>query len=71
MVRLLENKWFWAFAFSLLFAFSIDLWAWDWASPTVLGLPYIVAYVAVLEAVLFVMYIAFAKYYWKDAGGEA
>lgn len=71
MSQLLRNKWFWAAAFSLLFVFSIDVWAWDWSWPTIFGLPYIVTYVAALEAVLFVLYFLFARYYWTDDGGEA
>jgi len=61
---LLKNKWFWAAAFGLLFVASIDLWAWDWTEPDVFGLPYVIVYFAVLEAVLFVMMLAFSKYYW-------
>lgn len=71
MARLLENKWFWVCAFSLLFALSIDVWAWGWDWPVVFGLPYIIVYIAVLEAALLVMYLAFARYYWKDPEGEA
>lgn len=71
MVRVLENKWFWVAAFSLLFVLSIDVWAWDWSWPTLFGLPYIVTWIAVLEAALFALYVLFARYYWKDAGGEA
>lgn len=71
MARVLGNKWFWAAAFSLLFVLSIDVWAWDWSWPMVFGLPYIVTYILLLEAVLFVMYVLFARYYWTEDGGES
>ena len=71
MVRVLSNKWFWVAAFSLLFVLSIDIWAWDWSWPTLFGLPYIVAYIALLEAALFALFLLFAKYYWTDDGGDA
>ncbi|MGD9962337.1 MAG: hypothetical protein AB7S97_00330 [Thermoplasmata archaeon] len=70
MVRVLSSKWFWAAAFSLLFVLSIDLWAWDWSFPTLFGLPYIVTWIAVLEAALFALYLLFARYYWTEDGGE-
>lgn len=68
---LLRSKWFWALAFGALFVLSIDLWAWDWTEPSLFGLPYLVVYIILLEAVMFVMFWAFAKYYWveKEADG--
>jgi hypothetical protein len=63
---LLKNKWFWIVAFGLLFVASIDLWAWDWTEPSLLGLPYTIVYILVLEAVLFVMFLGFSKYYWVE-----
>lgn len=66
-MKLLSSKWFWAFAFGALFVLSIDLWAWDWTEPSLLGLPYIIVYVAVLETILFALFFLFAKYYWIDS----
>lgn len=66
-MKLLRNKWFWAMAFGTLFVFSIDLWAWDWVGPSLFGLPYIIVYTAALEAVLFVLFLLFAKYYWTSS----
>jgi hypothetical protein len=63
---LMKNKWFWVVAFGLLFVASIDLWAWDWTEPEILGLPYTIVYFGVLEAILFVMFLAFSKYYWTE-----
>ena len=63
---LLKNKWFWTLAFGLLFVASIDLWAWDWTEPEIFGLPYVIVYIAVLEAVLFAMLLTFSKYYWTE-----
>lgn len=69
---LLRSKWFWFCAFAALFVLSIDLWAWDWSWSTVFGIPYIIVWIVVLEAALFVMYVLFIRYYWTDdAGGEA
>lgn len=65
-MRLLRNRLFWFFAFGLLFVFSIDLWAWDWTEPSLFGLPYIIVYTALLEAVLFLLFYLFAKYYWVE-----
>ena len=65
-MRLLRNKWFWALAFGALFVLSLDLWAWDWVEPSVFGLPYIIVYTMVLEALLFVLFWAFSKYYWTE-----
>lgn len=65
-MKLLKSKCFWVVAFGTLFAFSIDLWAWDWSEPSLFGLPYVVTYIAVLEAALFVLFFLFAKYYWID-----
>jgi len=65
-MRILENKWFWTVAFGALFVLSIDLWAWDWTEPSVLGLPYIVVYIILLETALFVMFVLFSRYYWVD-----
>lgn len=65
-MRLLRNRLFWFLAFGLLFALSIDLWAWDWTEPSLFGLPYIIVYTLFLEAVLFVMFYVFAKYYWVE-----
>lgn len=70
-MRLLENKLFWFLAFGLIFVLSLDLWAWNWTEPTVLGLPYIIVYTAILEAVLFVLFYLFARYYWVDEKEEA
>ena len=67
-MKLLKSKWFWALAFGLLFLASIDLWAWDWTEPSLFGLPYTIVYVVLLESILFVMFIAFSKYYWTDSG---
>jgi hypothetical protein len=66
-VKLLKSKWFWALAFGALFVLSIDLWAWDWTEPSLMGLPYIVVYVAVLETILFVLFLLFSRYYWTDS----
>lgn len=66
-MKLLKSKWFWALAFGTLFVLSIDLWAWDWTEPSLFGLPYIILYVAVLEAVLFVLFLLFARYYWTSS----
>jgi fluoride ion exporter CrcB/FEX len=66
MVRVVKSKWFWALAFGALFAASIDLWAWDWTEPSVMGLPYTILYIAVLETLLFALFVLFAKYYWTD-----
>lgn len=65
-MRLLRSKWFWFVAFGLLFLFSIDLWAWDWIEPSLFGLPYIIVYTILLEAVLFVLFFLFARYYWTE-----
>ena len=65
-MKLMKSKWFWAVAFGLLFFASIDLWAWDWTEPDILGLPYLVIYTILLEAILFAMFIAFSKYYWTE-----
>jgi hypothetical protein len=50
---------------------SIDLWAWDWTEPSLFGLPYTIVYVLSLESVLFVMFVAFSKFYWTDHEEEA
>lgn len=65
-MKILKNKWFWALGFGLLFIASIDLWAWDWTGPSLFGLPYTIVYVISLESTLFVMFIAFSKYYWTE-----
>ena len=67
-MRLLKNKWFWITAFGLLFAASIDIWAWDWIEPSPFGLPYVIVYIIALEAVLFVLFLLFSKYYWVEEG---
>jgi hypothetical protein len=36
----------------------------------VLGLPYVIIYILVLEAILFVLFVLFAKYYWTAEGSE-
>jgi hypothetical protein len=69
-LELLKSKWFWIIAFGSLFAASLDLWAWDWTEPSVLGLPYVIIYILVLEAILFVLFVLFAKYYWTAEGSE-
>jgi hypothetical protein len=71
MGRLLESKWFWAAVFATLFVLSIDFWAWGWVEPSLFGLPYTIIYIIVLESLLFVAFIGFAKYYWKDDGEGA
>ena len=65
-MKLLKNRWFWFLGFGVLFALSIDLWAWSWTGPSLFGLPYIIVYIAILEAILFVMFWAFIKFYWTD-----
>lgn len=69
-MKLLRNRLFWFLAFGLLFVFSIDLWAWDWTEPSLLGLPYIIVYTILLEAVLFLLFYLFAKYYWVEQKEE-
>jgi len=65
-MKLLKSKWFWIIAFGLLFVASIDLWAWGWTEPELFGLPYIIVYTGALELILFVMFLAFSKYYWTE-----
>jgi len=67
-LRLLKSKWFWIVAFGLLFVASLDVWAWDWTEPSLFGLPYVIVYVIVLEAILFVLFLLFARYYWTEEG---
>ncbi|OGS56765.1 MAG: hypothetical protein A3K60_03780 [Euryarchaeota archaeon RBG_19FT_COMBO_56_21] len=69
-LELLKSKWFWIAAFGLLFVASLDLWAWDWTEPSVFGLPYVIIYIVVLETILFVLFVAFARYYWTGEGDE-
>jgi hypothetical protein len=69
-LKLLSSKWFWALAFGALFALSIDLWAWDWTEPSVFGLPYIIVYIVCLEAALFILFWAFARFYWTAKEAE-
>jgi putative flippase GtrA len=70
-MKLLENKWFWIVAFGTLFVLSIDLWAWDWTEPSVFGLPYTIVYIIALEVALFVMFVLFNRFYWKDQKEES
>jgi hypothetical protein len=70
-MKVLKSKGFWVVAFGLLFVLSIDLWAWDWTEPSLFGLPYTIVYVLSLESVLFVMFVAFSKFYWTDHEEEA
>jgi len=70
-MKLLENKWFWVCAFGMLLALSIDLWAWNWTEPSILGLPYIIAYTIFLEAALFVLFVLFCEYYWVEKQEES
>ncbi len=69
-MNLLKNKWFWVVAFGALFALSIDFWAWDWTTPSVLGMPYLVEYIILLEGGLFVLFILFTRYYWTEEAEE-
>jgi len=66
MMKVLENKWFWIAAFGALFALSIDAWAWGWTEPSFLGLPYTIVYIIILETILFLLFWAFIRFYWKN-----
>jgi hypothetical protein len=69
-MRLLKNKWFWVVAFGSLFALSMDFWAWSWVEPSVLGLPYVVGYIILLEGGLFALFFLFVRYYWTSEGEQ-